>query len=77
MSNRPRVREALLAQLRTDAANILQDAANRLSIQTTTLSEYNNIIFALCREVWELPPTERLNLRWLREQFADFDPDGV
>jgi CRISPR-associated protein Csx14 len=49
-----------------------QEVAERLHIVLGTVNDHKTMILQECRNVWDLPPDERIDYHWLREQFALF-----
>jgi DNA-binding CsgD family transcriptional regulator len=70
----PRQREVLEALRAAGPPNLLQQAANQLAIQPSTLDEHKTRILDVCRDVWQLHEQPRLTVHWLREQFIGFAP---
>lgn len=62
--------------LRALAAGLTpQQVANQLAVEINTVSSHQTVIYQECANAWELPPTIRVDYRWVREKFAHFFTD--
>ena len=48
------------------------EVARMLGLKPSTISFYTTEIYQLCRNVWNIPPSQRIDYRFVQMKFADY-----